>query len=83
VSWIFGLVAVAAVGLVIWDAFFRGRRGIPLLWSIIAMLILTATGIARGAGATGPWPLAGLIIGGVLFVIAERAGGSASTEPAP
>jgi hypothetical protein len=55
----------------------------PLFWSIFALLILTATGIARGIGATGPWPLAGLIIGCVVFVIAQRAGDAAPPKPAP
>jgi hypothetical protein len=95
VNWVFALVVVvvvATIGFLNWDASFRGLRGAPLLLSIAAILMLAAAGVARGAGATGAWPLAGLIVGGVLFVVAERAGNSrkarrtgdsASNEPAP
>jgi hypothetical protein len=71
-NWIYGLVALAAIALVFWDAFVRRRRGAALLWSLAAMIGLTATGIARGVGVSGVWPLVGLVVGCVLSAVAER-----------
>jgi hypothetical protein len=80
-NWIFGLIAVAAIALVFWDVFIRGRRGPALVWSILALAVLGGTGIAKGAGASGIWPLIGLVVGGVLFVVADR-GRESGSEPA-
>ena len=78
---IFALVAVAAVALVLWDRFVRGRRGTALTISVIAGVLLVGAGIARGADVSRPWPLLALVAGGVLFIVAERRPSESDESP--
>ncbi len=70
-GWIFALIALAAILFVLWDGFVRGRRGSALVLSVMAALVLVVTGVARGADATGPLLLVGLIVGFVFLFVAE------------
>jgi len=67
---ILGLIVLAAVAILAWDVFLRGRRGRAIAWSVAAMLALGAAAIAGGADVDEPWPLIGLIVGMVLFGVA-------------
>ena len=80
-SWAYGVIVLLVVGFVLWRVFVASYRGAALAVSIAAMLVLVGAGIARGAGASGWWTLVGLVLGGGLFIAADRMrGGHAATS---
>jgi hypothetical protein len=82
VAVIAALVAVAVIVVIRWPAFTRDRRGPALTLSVTALVAFACAGIAQGADAPAPWPLVGLLIGMVLYVVAEYlAGRQRSSAP--
>lgn len=47
-TWVLLAITAVIVGAILWNVFILGRRGAALVWSLLAMAVFTATGIAVG-----------------------------------